>query len=92
MSLLISFLENYLEIIGILAGICTVLSFLPQVIKIYRLRSAEAISLPMYVIFCIGEVLWIFYGILLKAPAVIMTNVMILLLSSIILVMKIMWS
>ena len=78
MPYLISYLENYLEIFGMIAGVCTTLSFLPQVFKIYQLRSAEAISLPMYIIFSIGEVFWIFYGILLQAPSIIITNIILI--------------
>ena len=89
---LLACLKNYLEIIGILAGLCTIISFLPQIIKIYRLRSAEAISLPMYIIFSIGEVFWVCYGILLEAPAVIGTNLIILILGLVILIMKILWN
>lgn len=87
----ITYLENYLEIFGVVAGVCTTLSFLPQVFKIYQLRSAEAISLPMYIIFSVGEVFWIIYGILLQAPAIIITNMIILILSLLILAMKIIW-
>lgn len=85
------FLENNLTIIGIIAGICTVLSFIPQVVRIYQLRNVKAISLPMYAIFSIGEIFWIFYGCMLNAPAIIYTNIMILILALVILMMKIVW-
>ena len=80
--------ENYMEIIGFLAGTCTTLAFVPQVYKVWKLRSTKDISLGMYVIFCIGLVLWIVYGAWLHSYSLIGANVITLLLASAILYMK----
>lgn len=79
------------EYIGFIAGFCTTISFLPQVIKIYQTRSTESISLSMYIIFSIGLVLWITYGFLINSEAVIASNSFILLFSIIIIIMKLKW-
>lgn len=84
-------LERYIEIVGIIAGVGTILSFVPQVTRIYKLRNTEAISLPMYIMFSIAEIFWILYGWMIHANAIIYTNIIILLLALIILIMKIIW-
>jgi len=40
------------DVIGMAAGTLTTLAFLPQVIKSWRCRSTEDISLTMFVAFC----------------------------------------
>lgn len=79
------------EIVGLLAGACTTLSFLPQVLKVWSTKSAKDISLGMYVLFCIGIVLWIIYGVLIGAPSIIIVNCITFLLASLILIMKFRW-
>lgn len=71
---------NGVEILGYSAGAITSLTFLPQVIKTWKEKSAKDISLLMFVIAAINEVMWIFYGALLS-PAnwvIIWTNVIVL--------------
>ena len=71
---------DYLFIIGILAGTFTTISFLPQVIKAYQSKHTKDLSMIMFVVFSIGLVLWIVYGIILKALPVILANSVTLLL------------
>jgi MtN3 and saliva related transmembrane protein len=65
---------NYIAIIGILAGICTTIAFLPQVLKTWRSKSAKDLSLGMFSIFCAGVVLWLTYGILIGDLPIILAN------------------
>jgi MtN3 and saliva related transmembrane protein len=74
--------------IGVLAAICSMTSFVPQVIKIWRERDASSVSLRMYVVTVIGFVLWTVYGILLKSWPLIGSNLISLGLSAAILVLK----
>lgn len=76
-------------LLGLFAGFLTTVSFLPQVIKTWRSRSARDISLGMFLIFCTGVALWLVYGILVDDLAVILTNVFTLILASTILFFKI---
>ena len=62
------------EIVGLLAGIATTSAFVPQVYKTWKSKSAESLSLTMYIIFFIGIMLWLVYGFHLKSPAIIITN------------------
>jgi MtN3 and saliva related transmembrane protein len=57
---------------GIVGGIAT----LPQVIKIFRRKSAKDISILTYSLLLIGAIIWLLYGIELKNFAVIITNIL----------------
>jgi MtN3 and saliva related transmembrane protein len=76
------------ELVGFVAATCTTVAFLPQVVKIWRTRKTEGISLSMYVIFCTGLALWLAYGLLISAWPVVASNVVTLLLAMFILGMK----
>jgi len=77
------------ELIGILAGLCTTVSFVPQVLHIRKTRDTRSISLGMYVVFCSGLSLWLIYGLLVGALSIILANSVTLVLAVYILVMKI---
>lgn len=77
-----------MEMIGYIAGVCTTLAFLPQVIKTYKTRSAKDISLGMYLVFCTGLVLWTIYGLQKHAWAIVYANVATIILAGSMLVMK----
>tara|TARA_Y100000389_G_C17312324_1_gene438638 strand:- start:575 stop:847 length:273 start_codon:yes stop_codon:yes gene_type:complete len=63
------------NIIGYLAAICTTIAFIPQVIEIINLKKTDGISLYMYIIFVIGIILWLIYGILIKSNEIIFSNI-----------------
>jgi MtN3 and saliva related transmembrane protein len=65
-----------IEILGILAGICTTSAFVPQVFTVWNMRPvpATSISLPMYVMFTIGVLGWAFYGVKIKSQSIIIMN------------------
>lgn len=75
-------------IIGGCAGILCTLSFLPQVIKIFRSKNTRDISLSTFSIFSIGVFLWFIYGLLIKDILIIMTNIAIFILALSIVFMK----
>lgn len=79
---------NTIQILGLAAGMCTTISFLPQVIKTWKTRSAKDLSLGMFLLFCVGVVLWLVYGIMVMDIPVIAANFVTLLLSSTLLVFK----
>ena len=68
-------MDNYIEILGLLAGACTSIGFFPQLLKIWRSKSAQDISLVMYAVMMIGFAGWITYGFLNQAISVIITNI-----------------
>lgn len=61
-------------IVGILAGILTAISMLPQLIKTLKKKKSEEISVLMLVILNTGIATWIYYGILRKDDPIIFTN------------------
>ncbi|MET0635628.1 MAG: SemiSWEET transporter [Chitinophagaceae bacterium] len=76
------------EILGYAAGALTALTFLPQVIKTARDRSAKDISLLMFVIAAVNEIMWIVYGVLLENTVIILTNTAVLVMSLIMIYFK----
>ncbi len=66
------------DILGYSAGAITSLTFLPQVIKTWKLKSARDISLLMFLIAALNEVMWIIYGALLDNWVIILTNIIVL--------------
>jgi MtN3 and saliva related transmembrane protein len=75
--------------LGLLAGGLTTVSFVPQVTKIWKTKSAEDVSLTMFVAFCVGVGLWLTYGVIKKDWAILLTNSVTLVLGLAILAMKI---
>jgi len=64
------------ETLGFLAGAVTAVTFLPQVIKTWKEKSAKNVSLMMFVIAITNEIMWIVYGVLLNPMnwVIILTN------------------
>jgi MtN3 and saliva related transmembrane protein len=76
------------DILGYSAGFITSLTFLPQVIKTWKEKSAKDISLMMFVIAAVNEVMWIVYGVLLDNWVIILTNSIVLTMSLIMIFLK----
>lgn len=76
------------QVIGLVAGSLTTVAFLPQVIKTWRSGSAKDLSLGMFSFFCLGVLLWLVYGIMMRDIPVIAANFATLLLASTILYFK----
>ena len=77
------------SILGYFAGTLTTISFVPQVIKIWKTKSTKDISLITFIAFCLGVFLWMVYGIILRSLPVIIANSIGLVLGLIILILKI---
>ena len=75
------------EIVGYISGICTTLAFLPQAIKSITTKNVSGLSLYMYIIYCLGLVFWILYGIYLHSFQIILFNSITLIFNGIILYM-----
>ena len=77
--------------LGTVAGILTTIAFLPQVLKVWRSRSARDISLGMYAIFATGVACWAVYGWILSIWPIIITNVVTLMLVAVVIGLKLRW-
>ncbi len=74
--------------IGYAAATMTTVSFLPQLIRVVRLRSAREISLLMFLVFSAGTFSWMVYGMLTHSMPGVVANVVTFGLSLSILVLK----
>jgi len=61
-------------VIGLIAATITTLSFIPQLIKTWKLKETKDISLLMFVTLGVGIILWIIYGFLLWDLPLILAN------------------
>ncbi len=76
------------DAVGVGAGLCSMASFVPQIVKILREKKVEGVSLRMYVVTVTGFTLWIAYGALLGSWPVWTSNSVNLVLAATILVLK----
>lgn len=76
------------SMIGFVAGVCSASSFVPQVVKAWREGDTEAISKRMYIVTVSAFSLWIVYGVMIASWPIIIFNIISLVLSGAILVLK----
>ncbi|HYD74047.1 MAG TPA: SemiSWEET transporter [Candidatus Binatia bacterium] len=74
--------------IGVVAGVCSMTSFIPQIVKILRERSAAAVSLHMYAVTIVGFICWTAFGVLTNSWPVTLANAVCLALVTTILVLR----
>jgi MtN3 and saliva related transmembrane protein len=79
---------SLIQILGLAAGTITSITFLPQVIHIWKTKSAKDLSLMMLLLLILGVLLWLTYGLLVMDAAIIYTNSMVLAMSLILLYFK----
>lgn len=82
-------MQQYSLYIGIIAGILTSVSLLPQLIKIIREKKAQDISLVMLITLLSGISGWIYYGILREDLPIIITNSFSLLINLLVIIFTI---
>ena len=76
------------DLLGIVAGTLTTISFVPQLVRIVQTRSAADISWGMFSVFAVGTTLWVIWGIAQDALPVILANAVTLVLAEIIMILK----
>jgi MtN3 and saliva related transmembrane protein len=76
-------------LLGLIAGFLTTVAFVPQVVKIWKSKSAKDVSLITFGAFALGVLLWIVYGVIKQEPPIILWNAVTLLLAIAIIVMKV---
>ena len=65
--------ENWILVLGSVGGFCTTFAYVPQVIKIWK-QGGRDLSYGMLSLYLIGVLLWFGYGMVVRAQAVIITN------------------
>lgn len=76
-------------LVGYLASICSVTSFVPQVWKVIKTGDTAAISARMYALTVVGFALWTAFGILRTEWPIMLTNAICFCLSGYILIRKV---
>lgn len=76
------------NIVGSAAALCSITSFAPQMIKIWKERDASAVSLKTYSLTVTCFVLWVAYGVMTRAWPITVANACALLMAAGVLTMK----
>jgi len=76
------------NVVGTAAALCSITSFAPQMIKIWKERDASSVSLKTYSLPVTCFVLWTAYGILTTAWPIVVSNALALVMASGVLAMK----
>ena len=74
--------------VGTGAALCSMTSFGPQIVKIWRERDASSVSLRMYLVTVTGFALWVAYGVLIASWPVAISNVICLIMAATVLALK----
>jgi MtN3 and saliva related transmembrane protein len=77
-----------MDALGYVAALFATGSFVPQVIKTWRTRSAEDLSMVMLLCHIIGMVLWLSYGVMIGSAPVVIANIVAVLLDVVLLSLK----
>ncbi len=80
---------DIIEIIGFAAALCTTLSYVPQAIKTIKTKNTGDLSLVMYIILNMGIFCWLLYGFLIWSIPIIAANIITIMLTFTILMLKI---
>lgn len=76
------------DILGYAAGALTAFTFLPQVLKTWKEKSAKDVSLYMFIIAFVNEIMWLIYGVMIHNWVIILTNAVMLAMSGIMIMLK----
>ena len=76
------------NIVGTAAALCSIISFAPQMIKIWKERDASNVSLKTYSLTVTCFVLWTVYGVMTTAWPIIVANACALVMAAAVLAMK----
>ncbi len=79
---------NWSAVIGAVGGICSAMSFLPQMLKVRR-QGGRDLSIATLALLLSGAILWLAYGLINQATSVVVANVAIIGLVSATAIMKI---
>ena len=65
---------DIINLVGAAGGIVSSITFLPQVIKIWKTKSAKDLSMGTLLFLVLNVSLWLLYGILTNLYPIIITN------------------
>jgi MtN3 and saliva related transmembrane protein len=65
---------EYTTIIGLFAAVLTTIALLPQLMRVWRTKSAKDISVGMFTLQCSSVSLWAIYGVFMSDLSIIAAN------------------
>ena len=77
-----------IEALGYAAALLTTAAYIPQLVRVLRLHSARDISLPTFMMFALGVIFWLLYGLYTGSMPIIASNSVTLVLAVSIVVLK----
>jgi len=78
----------HIDDLGYAAALLTTAAYVPQLVRVLRLRSARDISLPTFLMFAVGVIFWLLYGLYTGSKPIIACNIETLVLAVSIVVLK----
>lgn len=78
----------FADIIGTIAGILVLSSFIPQLHKAYKTKRMSDVSIYLMGLIASGMLLWVVYGIIRRDPVIIGTNAAGFVLNIILMILK----
>jgi MtN3 and saliva related transmembrane protein len=78
----------FADVIGIIAGILVLSSFIPQLHKAYKTKRMSDVSIYLMGLIASGMFLWVIYGIIRRDPVIIGTNAAGFVLNIILMILK----
>jgi MtN3 and saliva related transmembrane protein len=76
------------EIIGLLGGTLSCITFVPQIFKTWKSKSVKDISVSSFLIVVASTIVWVVYGLLINSISVVSTNIVVFFTAIIMLWMK----
>jgi MtN3 and saliva related transmembrane protein len=80
--------NSKVDCLGYAAAFLTTAAYVPQLVRVLRLRSARDISLPTFMMFALGVFFWLLYGLFTGSGPIIASNCVTLVLAISIVVLK----
>jgi MtN3 and saliva related transmembrane protein len=76
-------------VLGLVAGSFTTAAYVPQVIRTWRIKSANDLSLAMISLNSTGIFLWLIYGLYTRSLPIIVANLVTFILTTTVLILAI---
>jgi MtN3 and saliva related transmembrane protein len=80
---------EFIEVMGLLGALLSSITFIPQVVRTWQIKSARDLSMGMLLIVFTSTIVWLVYGFALDLLPVIIANGIIFILSLVLIYFKI---
>jgi MtN3 and saliva related transmembrane protein len=79
---------EFIDIFGLVAGLCTSAASVPQIVKTIKEKKAQDVSPVMFIVLLTGNILWTYYGFHKSDFPIIATNVLAIILDIVMLILR----